>query len=367
MIILHAAPIIWGKISGHTASVPALIAAQNRLPGVEAALLVTRANPEPPPQLEFPVFDRKIRLTTADRLDLPVPFDRPDLVVFHSTYVPAHAAVVARLRKAGIPYVICPRGGMTRFARAYRPWKKRLGNRLFFNRVVSGAVALHCLTPGEAEQSSDWHRPTFVVGNGVPLPEEGQLASPGRSSPLRLVFIGRLAVEYKGLDMLIEACAAIRSELLDRPARLELHGPSFRGSGKTLARRIAVARLGEIVALNGPVLGEAKRDLLRQTDAFVHTSRSEGHPMAVLEALAFGIPCLLTPGTNMADEVAAAGAGWKAGPTPEGIAAGLREVMAADENCLRQAGIKARQLAVQRYGWDQVARGSVEAYRRWAA
>jgi len=367
MIVLHAAPIIWGKISGPSATVPALIAAQNRLPGVEAALLVTRANSQLPPQLGFPIFDRKVRLTAAGRLDLPAPFDRPDLVVFHSTYVPAHAAAAARLRKAGIPYVICPRGGMTRFARAYRPWKKRLGNRLFFNRVVSGAAALHCLTRGEAEQSSDWRRPTFVVGNGVRLPEETQLASPGRSAPLRLVFIGRLAVEYKGLDMLIEACAAIRSELLQRPARLELHGPSFRGSGKTLARRIAAARLDGLVALRGPVLGEAKRALLRQTDVFVHTSRSEGHPMAVLEALAFGIPCLLTPGTNMADEVADAGAGWKAEPTPQGIAAGLRKVMAADENCLRQAGTKARCLAAGRYGWDRVASDSLEAYRRWAA
>jgi len=367
MIILHAAPIIWGKISGHTASVPALIAAQNRLPGVEAALLVTRPNSQPPPQLEFPVFDRRIRLTADGRLDLPSPFDRPDLVVFHSTYVPAHAAAAAKLRKAIIPYVICPRGGMTRFARAYRPWKKRLGNRLFFNRVVAGAAALHCLTPGEAEQSGDWHRPTFVVGNGVPLPEEGQLASPGRSSPLRLVFIGRLAVEYKGLDMLLEACATLRSELADRPARLQLHGPSFRGSGKTLARRIAAARLEGIVALDGPVLGEAKGALLRRTDVFVHTSRSEGHPMAVLEAMAFGIPCLLTPGTNMADEVADAGAGWRVEPTPEGIAAGLREVLSADESRLRQAGIKARRLAVQRYGWDDAAKGSVEAYRRWAA
>ena len=42
-------------------------------------------------------------------------------------------------------------------------------------------------------------------------------------------------------------------------------------------------------------------------DLFIHTFRFEGHPIAVLEALSYGIPCLLTPGTNMAGEVEAAG------------------------------------------------------------
>ena len=44
--------------------------------------------------------------------------------------------------------------------------------------------------------------------------------------------------------------------------------------------------------------------------------------MAVLEALAMGVPCLVTPGTNMADEIAAAEAGWAVEPTAAGIAAG---------------------------------------------
>lgn len=367
MIVLHAAPITWREIGGLRVSVPALVSSQNRLDGVEAALAVTAAKPGRPPELEFPLFNHKILLRGPGRLNLPAPFDRPHLVVFHSTYIPAHAALAARLRKAAIPYVICPRGGMTRYAQGFRSWKKRLANLLFFNKMVAHAAALNCLTPGEAEASGGWNRPVFVVGNGIRIPAASRLAWPGRSPGLRLVFIGRLHLQYKGLDMLLDACGMARSELRRAGAAVEVYGPDCRGSTKWLTAQIARLQLRNLVTLHGPVTGEAKMSLLGQADVFLHPSRSEGHPLAVLEALACGVPCLLTPVTNMADEVARAGAGWKVEPSPAAVAAGLKQVVTVDRKQLAQAGAKARRLAVEKYSWDKIAAGSVEAYRKCAA
>jgi glycosyltransferase involved in cell wall biosynthesis len=216
MIVLHAAGINWSRIDGPRTSVPGLVAAQNRLAGCRTALVLTAPSRGRRPELDFPVFDRKIHLGTTGRLDLPTPFDQPNLVVFHSTYLPGNAALARIVRGAGIPYIICPRGGMTRRAQRHRWWKKVLGNRLFFNSFVTHAAALHCLTRGEALESGDWRRPTFVVGNGIDLPSESELASPGSSDSLRLVFVGRLDLALKGLDLLVEACAALRTELLKR-------------------------------------------------------------------------------------------------------------------------------------------------------
>ena len=373
MIILHAAAVNAADIGGPHVSVPALVAAQNRLDGVAAALLPTVSGAGPLPEGDFLVFGRKNLLRGSAGLNLPVPFNRPDLVVFHSTYIPAHLQIGRRLRRMGVPYVICPRGGMTRYAQAYKWLKKRAGNLLGFNRLVAHAGALHCLTRGEAEASRDWNCPIFVVGNGVHLPRTSDLASPGDAPPLRLVFVGRLHVTIKGLDMLLDACRLVRRELRRARARVELYGPhsngsvDCQGSRKFLAGRIAGLGLQDVVTLPGPVVGKTKTAAFQRADVFLHPSRTEGHPSAVLEALAHGVPCLLTPGTNMADEVAAAGAGWKVEPSPEGIAAGISEIISQNALTLRQAGVRARRLAGQEYSWANVATRSVKAYRRYAA
>ena len=95
---------------------PELTAAQNCLEGVEAGLAVTVSNYSEPMSIEFPLFDAAGLRVRRRRLCLPAPFDRPDVVVFHSTYVPRQARIARRLRRAGIPYIICPHGGMTRDA-----------------------------------------------------------------------------------------------------------------------------------------------------------------------------------------------------------------------------------------------------------
>lgn len=367
MIILHLAPVCWDQIGGLHVSIPALVAAQNRLPGVEAGLVVTSATQAARRPPEFPVFDRKGLRCGDGRLNLAPPFDRPDVAVFHSTYIPAHAVIAGRLRKASIPYIVCPRGGMTRYAQRYRRWKKLAGNLVFFRRIVEKAAAVHCLTAGEAAASGAWRRPIFVAGNGVHVPGPSQLATPGRSPHRRLVFLGRLHVEYKGLDMLLDACQLAAAELRRRGAAVELRGPDCAGSFGRLAARIARGRLGDVVALGGPVVGEAKAGLLRRADVFLHPSRSEGHPVAVLEALAHGLPCLLTPVTNMAEEVAAAGAGWKVEASAGAIAAGLKRVLREEAPALEQAGERARRLAVEQYRWETIAARTVEAYRRCAA
>lgn len=367
MIILHAAAITADPHSGPNSSVPGLVAAQNSLPGVHAALVATLGLSAIPPNLDVPVFDGKSFFQPSGKIGLPSPFDRPDLVVFHSTYIPAHAAIARRLRGAAVPYVICPRGGMTRHAQDCKWLKKRLGNFLFFNRLVAGAAALHCLTPGEAAASPGWNRPVFVVGNGVALPPEAEILPIQPAAATRIVFMGRLHVDHKGLDMLVNACRIVQQELRQAQACVEVHGPDCNGGRTLLANLINRLGVGDVVSLKGPVSGAAKTALLTAADVFLHPSRTEGHPIAVLEALAHGTACLLTPNTNMADEVAAAGAGWRVEPSPAGIAAGLREVICMDRSQLRQAGVNARRLAAGRYTWPVIASRSVAAYRRYAA
>ncbi len=366
MIVLHLSPVSWEIISGPNFSVPQLADAQNRLDDVRTGLVVTRARPgRQPDGLGFPVFDYRTLLRSRSTLGLPAPFDRPDICVFHSTYIPVHARIAVRLRRLGIPYIICPRGGMSDYAQAVKPLKKRLGNLLFFGRMARGAVAIQCVSRGEASITTRWNRPIFVAGNGVHLPPAAHVATPGSGPVRRLLYLGRIDTEIKGLDLLVAACGAIRSKLLDCGAVVDLYGPDWTGSKSGLDQEIQRLGLADVVRIHDPVRGDAKRAVFAQHDIFLQTSRTEAHSLAALEAMAAGLPCLLTRSGHMADEVAAAGAGWAVETTVEGIARGIGHVLQLPVAELQQVGKNSRKLAAERFSWQRSATLSVEAYRKY--
>jgi glycosyltransferase involved in cell wall biosynthesis len=366
VIVLHLAAVSWETISGPNFSVPQLAAAQNRLQGVCTGLVVTRPRPgKQPDGLDFPVFDYRNLLRGCGTLGLPAPFDRPDICVFHSTYIPVHGRIAARLRRLVIPYVICPRGGMSQYAQGVKPLKKRLGNLLFFRRMVEGAVAIQCVSKGEASITTQWNRPIFVAGNGVHLPPPEHMANPGSTPVRRLLYLGRIDTEIKGLDLLVAACGAIRSEMLRSGAVVDLCGPDWTGSKSGLSREIRRLGLTEVVRIHEPVRGDAKAAVFAEHDAFLQTSRTEAHSLAALEAMAAGLPCLLTRSGHMADEVATAGAGWAVETSAQGIAQGILNLLQIPVAELRQVGKNGRKLAAQRYSWHRSATVSVEAYRKY--
>ena len=49
----------------------------------------------------------------------------------------------------------------------------------------------------------------------------------------------------------------------------------------------------------GAVFGKVKEKVLLDNDFFILTSRLEGHPMALIEALSYGLPCLVTQGSRL--------------------------------------------------------------------
>ena len=58
-------------------------------------------------------------------------------------------------------------------------------------------------------------------------------------------------------------------------------------------------------------------------DIFLMPSRFEGHPTGLLEALAYGLPCIATTGSNMREEIELADAGWTADNDAESIRSAL--------------------------------------------
>jgi glycosyltransferase involved in cell wall biosynthesis len=128
--------------------------------------------------------------------------------------------------------------------------------------------------------------------SSVDLPDEAFAAQPRvfeGQEPVRLIAVASLQYPYKGVDLLIDALGeCIRSGL---DAQLEIAG-----EGKlraALEARAAAAGLANRVRFLGAVRSGAEvRACLDRAGLFVHPSRAEGLPRAVIEAMARGLPCV---------------------------------------------------------------------------
>jgi len=107
------------------------------------------------------------------------------------------------------------------------------------------------------------------------------------------------------------------------------------------------------VSFVGPKFGEDKAEVYRNADAFILPSLSEGLPMVVLEAWAYGKPVLMTPECNL-PEGFAAGAALEIGTTPETIAAGLRQLMEMSESEREAMGSRGRALVEAKFSWPRI-------------
>ncbi|GAH10210.1 unnamed protein product, partial [marine sediment metagenome] len=129
---------------------------------------------------------------------------------------------------------------------------------------------------------------------------------------------------------------------------------------RTFHSAIESLGLKNSVKILGPKYGEEKLRYFLACDVFIHTSRFEGMPMAVLEAMALGKPCLVTPGTNMAD-IVCQGGGWECKPDPKSIAESLKEIYQKKDS-LRVLGKKSRELIKTRFTWRKVAQKMYQEY-----
>ena len=90
------------------------------------------------------------------------------------------------------------------------------------------------------------------------------------------------------------------------------------------------------------------------------TSRFEGHPMALIEALSYGLPCIVTTGSNMKAEIEKLKAGWGADNNIDSIAAAIKSMLYSKQN-FKQMSSAAQELS-RRYSWDAIAKASHAIY-----
>jgi phosphatidyl-myo-inositol dimannoside synthase len=204
--------------------------------------------------------------------------------------VPAGAMSYALHLLTGLPYIVSLQGpDVPGFEARYNylyPFLKPLLRRVW--RRASSVTAISVKHQELAHETlPDLTIP--IIYNGV---ETDVFFPAAHSNPsLSIVCVGRL-IERKGQHHLLEAYAQLRRQLPQAPVRLILAGTG--DAEPALMRLASELAIADSVEFVGFVSREQMPALYRQADVFVLASQSEGMSIALLEAMASGLPVVVT-------------------------------------------------------------------------
>jgi glycosyltransferase involved in cell wall biosynthesis len=139
--------------------------------------------------------------------------------------------------------------------------------------------------------------PVYYLPNAIDLTAYRAVALDRRlvaTNPprLKILYLGYLGKEKGSFD-LVKAAKDISDKNI--PVIFDLVGEDLSpGDVGRLKQQIDQAGLGNSVTLHPPVMGAKKIELLREADIFIYPSYSEGMPIAVIEAMACGLPIIAT-------------------------------------------------------------------------
>jgi glycosyltransferase involved in cell wall biosynthesis len=281
-----------------------------------------------------------------------------DLVHLHGAFNPSNTSVARGLRH---PYVFSPHSGYDPVSLQRSRGRKLLYRLLFERAMLDRAALIVGLTDVELGQIRAFgaQGPVEVIPNGV-APPPGDIDRLSFRRRLGIgadvglaLFVGRLDVHRKGLDLVAEGIAKAPGW------HLALTGPRFRDVPR-LEGMIRELGIEGRVHLTGERHGRELQEALAGADLFVLMSRWEGLPMALLETMSYGTPAIVSPAVARVLNVEEAGAGWVA---PGDALGPLLARLNRDEAELRGRSAGARGLA-GRFDWVSVGEQYEAAYAR---
>lgn len=310
-----------------------------------------------------------VSIDGVDFAFLPVLFRDPDLAAVKTSLRLEYVKALLRERKrlpsgkASLHYIhtpeafiavklICPHaktavfshGSFFNMAQGFRFFREnkliQFGFHQFLILLLRMADMLFALDENTAQVYRKYNKQVFCVENAIVLPEE----TPDRTTchdPIKLLFVGRLS-KVKGIDGMIAAV-----EQMPDPVHLTIVGDGEeRDAIKTM---IAGKNLEKRVLLAGGCMPEAVAEYYRSSDILVMNSSVEGKPMAILEAMSYGLPVVTTPVGGIPEMVDGTGAAEMTDGVPEQI---VQKVVLIAENYSRYASCALE--AAKKYDYRRV-------------
>ena len=184
----------------------------------------------------------------------------------------------------------------------------------------------------------------------LPSPDRFFARHPETRAKRIVLFLSRLH-EKKGLDILASSFGRIAQRFPD--THLVLAGPDD-GMGAQVDEWLRKAGVAHKATRTGMLEGEDKGAALTAASVFVLPSYSENFGIAVLEAMAAGVPVAISDQVNLWREVEMGGAGLVS-PCDTNSFTGLLEQLLGDPTAARRMGEAGRKLAREKFTWPRIA------------
>lgn len=283
-----------------------------------------------------------------------------DIVCIHEIWTYLNWVGSKICNELGIPYIIFCHGSFEPWAWRYHGLKKKIYWELFEKRIFDYSSGIIALNNEEEKQIKNLgvRRPIFQIKNGILLPiqfvkEPEQILKiniPELNGHPYILFIGRLHPK-KGLEILLEAWKQVSDIFPDY--KIVIAGPD---EGQYLRRLLSLRKkyhIEDTVIFPGLVTGEIKQALLQKASIFLLTSFSEGMPGAVIEAMAYGLPVIITLGCHL-PIIDQAKAGMIVRPNIHEVIKAVRFLLENAE-ARQQMGINAKNLVKTEFDEHKIA------------
>ena len=257
-----------------------------------------------------------------------------DVIHIHSLFLYPQYAAFRVAYEHGIPYVVSPHGALDPYMRRRGRMRKAITHLVWQGRMLSRAAAIHLTADKELEVTADVAPKVrrCVIPNPVEWREYVDLPDPGTftskylagQSPPIVMYLGRIS-RKKQIGVLIAAFARIAP--LHPNVALVIIGPDDEGLTPNLRRTAMQLGVSSRTTFIGHLAGHEKRAALAAATIWVLPSATENFAVAAVEALAAGVPVILSPGVNIAAELGDAGACIVCEPEPGALAAEISALL----------------------------------------
>lgn len=268
-----------------------------------------------------------------------------DLLHIHALFSFAVVSAAYWASRYRVPYVVRPLGTLNRWGMENRrPWLKQASLRMIDSHVLSGAAAVHYTSKEEQEEGAmvaTVLRPV-IIPNPVDFRFDRDKLSgcwlrshyPEVAQKRIILFLSRLHPK-KGIELLLASFARLRGRMSN--IVLVLGGRGENHFVERLRRQVRELEMESDVVWAGFLEGDAKKAAMAEADVFVLPSYSENFGVATVEAMAAGLPVIVSDRVGIHREISATGAGLVVPCEEDRLTNAILQVLGNDDLRVRLA------------------------------